>query len=166
MSGMNRAAIQELYAFTDFAWHALMDGIARAGGDALTRPAPGSGWPALRDCLGHIVLAYQRWCSGLPQRRTLEMDRFDPGAIATLEELEGYRSAARAEFQSFMDSLSDEDLEKVQDFNIDGSIIPYSNAELLTHLLLHERGHHGDVSTLLYQLGLEAPLLEYRFHLD
>jgi uncharacterized damage-inducible protein DinB len=111
------------------------------------------------------VLAYQRWCSGLPQRKTLGMDRFDPGAIATLEELEGYRSAARAEFQSFLDSVSDEELVKVQDFDIDGDTIGYSYAELLTHLLLHERGHHGDVTTLFYQLGLETPMLEYRFHL-
>jgi len=131
----------------------------------LTRPAPGSGWPALRDCLGHIVLAYQRWCSGLPERKTLEMDRFDPGAIATWDELAGYRSSARAELQSFLDSLSDEELVKVQDFDIDGDTIRYSYAELLTHLLLHERGHHGDVNTLFYQLGLETPMLEYRFHL-
>ncbi len=25
--------------------------------------------------------------------------------------------------------------------------------------------HHGDASTLLYQLGVEVPMLEYRFHL-
>jgi uncharacterized damage-inducible protein DinB len=165
MSGMNRAAIQELFDFTGWAWNRITEAIAETGGDALTRPAPGSGWPALRDCLGHVVLAYQRWCSGLPQRKTLGMDRFDPAAIATLEELAGYRSALRTEFQSFLDSLSDEDLAEVQDFDIDGDTIQYSYAELLTHLLLHERAHHGDLNTLLYQLGIDIPMTEYRFHL-
>jgi hypothetical protein len=33
-------------------------------------------------------------------------------------------------------------------------------------LLLHERGHHGDVTTLFWQLGVDAETqLEYRFHL-
>ncbi len=163
---MDRVALQDLYDFTGFAWRQVIDAITDAGGDgALTRPAPGSGWPALRDCLGHIVLAYQRWCSGLPERKTLAMDRFDPGAIATLEEIEGHRSVARAEFQSFLDSLPDEELLKVQDFDIDGDDVRYSYGELLTHLLLHERGHHGDVTTLFYQLGMEVPVIEYRFHL-
>jgi uncharacterized damage-inducible protein DinB len=162
---MDRSAIQDLFDFTGWSWDRISEAIAEAGGDVLTRPAPGSGWPALRDCLGHIVIAYQRWCSGLPERRTQAMDRFDAGAIATWEELEAYRTAARAELQSFLGSLSDEELVKVQEFDIDGNMIRYSYAELLTHLLLHERGHHGDVNTLFYQLGLETPMLEYRFHL-
>ena len=165
MPGINRSAIQELFDFTGWAWDEIARTIAEAGGDTLTRPAPGSGWPALRDCLGHIVLAYQRWCSGLPLQKTLGMDRFDPGTLATFKELEGHRSAARTEFQSFLDSLTDEELEKVRDFDIDGNAIRYSYEELLTHLLLHERGHHGDVSTLFYQLGMEGPMTEYRFHL-
>jgi uncharacterized damage-inducible protein DinB len=78
---------------------------------------------------------------------------------------EGYRSTAREEFKSFLDTLSDEELAKVQDFDIDGDTVRYSYGELLTHLLLHERGHHGDVSTLFYQMGLEIPMTEYRFHL-
>jgi uncharacterized damage-inducible protein DinB len=50
--------------------------------------------------------------------------------------------------------------------NVDGEMLPYSRGELLTHLLLHERGHHGDVSTLFYQLGIEPDMrVEYRFHL-
>lgn len=165
MPGMNRDAIQELFDYTGWAWNAITTAIADAGAEALTRPAPGSGWPAFRDCLGHIVLAYQRWCSGLPQRKTLGMDHFDASAIATFEELEGYRAAAREEFKSFLDALSDADLVKVQDFDIDGDTIRYSYAELMTHLLLHERGHHGDLSTLFYQLGMEMPMAEYRFHL-
>ena len=37
---------------------------------------------------------------------------------------------------------------------------------MITHLLLHERGHHGDVTTLFWQLGFDTEtVLEYRFHL-
>lgn len=32
-----------------------------------------------------------------------------------------------------------------------------------TSVLLHERQHYGDLNTLLYQLGVEVPIVEYRF---
>jgi hypothetical protein len=41
----------------------------------------------------------------------------------------------------------------------------YSPADIFAHTLLHERQHHGDVHTLLYQLGIEVPIVEYRFSL-
>ena len=162
---MDRAAIEDLFAYTDFAWREITNTIADAGDDVLARPAPGSGWPALRNCLGHMILAYERWVAGLPERKSLPMTGFDPEAIQTLAQLEEHRSKARRQFRSFLDSLSDEELHLMQDFDIDGDTIRYSYAELLTHLLLHERGHQGDVTTLFYQLGVEIPMLEYRFHL-
>jgi uncharacterized damage-inducible protein DinB len=60
---------------------------------------------------------------------------------------------------------SDEELSETHDVNIYGEPIRYSRSELIVHLLLHERGHHGDVTTLFWQLGIDAPQLEYRFHL-
>jgi uncharacterized damage-inducible protein DinB len=33
------------------------------------------------------------------------------------------------------------------------------------HVFLHERQHHGDVNTLLYQHDVEVPIVEYRFSL-
>jgi uncharacterized damage-inducible protein DinB len=34
-------------------------------------------------------------------------------------------------------------------------------AEIVLHLLLHERGHHGDVSTLFHALGSPLPGIDY-----
>ena len=33
---------------------------------------------------------------------------------------------------------------------------------ILANLLLHKRGHHGDFTTLFWQLGIEQPALDYR----
>ena len=58
---MNRAAIEELFAFTDYSRGVYERLIHPLGDDVLTAPAPGSGWPALRDALVHINWAYIRW---------------------------------------------------------------------------------------------------------
>jgi hypothetical protein len=38
---MDRAAIQELITFTDYAWHTYVETIRPLGDDVLTQPAPG-----------------------------------------------------------------------------------------------------------------------------
>jgi uncharacterized damage-inducible protein DinB len=87
-------------------------------------------------------------------------------AVRTLQEADAARSLARGQVDSLLGRLRSEELQEMRQFNIDGESMPYSYSELLTHLALHERGHHGDVTTLFYQLGIGGDtLLDYRFHL-
>src|SRR5206468_2136709 len=58
---MDRAAIEELFTFTEYSWREHEHVIRPHGDRALMHPAPGSGWPALRDALAHICWAYVRW---------------------------------------------------------------------------------------------------------
>lgn len=158
---MNRDDIQDLHRYLDFAWDRLVEAGRCAGADAFTRQIPGSGWPALANCLSHIVFGYDRWL-GIMNARPLS------GAadgIATFDAADAARSEMRAEADALLGSLGDGDLQQVRPFEIDGTRVPYSYAELLVHLALHERGHHGDANTLLYQQGIDVPMLEYRFHL-
>jgi hypothetical protein len=37
--------------------------------------------------------------------------------------------------------------------------------DILGHTIVHERQRHGDLSTLRYQLGIEIPIVEFRFSL-
>jgi len=60
MHSVDKAALLDLNAYTDWAWEQIRSAIG-PDEDLLSRPAPGSGWPALRNCLAHIVLAYDRW---------------------------------------------------------------------------------------------------------
>ena len=60
---------------------------------------------------------------------------------------------------------TDQELEVVRDINVDGETLRYSRADIFVHVLIHERQHHGDLNTLLYQHGIEAPIVEYRFSL-
>ena len=57
---MDRAAIEELFTFTDYSWREYERAIRPHGDETLTASAPGSGWPALRDALTHINWAYVR----------------------------------------------------------------------------------------------------------
>jgi uncharacterized damage-inducible protein DinB len=157
---MDRAAIEELFAFTDYSWRAHEDAIRPHGDEVLTKTAPGSGWPALRDALAHINWAYVRWLAnpGATTARPVE-------SIESWEQLDDYRRRVRTHARDYLDSLSDSELTTPRGMTVDGETILYSPGEILVHVLLHERQHHGDVATLLYQLGIDVPVVEYRFSL-
>jgi uncharacterized damage-inducible protein DinB len=157
---VDRTAVEELFTFTEYSWRTYENVIRPLGDDVLTKPAPGSGWPALRDALAHINWAYVRWLES-PDRTTEE----PVPAVTTWGELEGYRRRVRDHGRAYLDSMSDEVLMTPRGMEVDGETIVYRPSDILAHALLHERQHHGDLNTLLYQLGIEIPIVEFRFSL-
>ncbi len=157
---MDRAAIEELFAFTDYSWREHERTIRPLGDEVLTEPAPGSGWPALRDALTHINWAYVRWLTDPAGTSDEPVER-----VKSWDELVPYRRRVRGHAREYLDSLGGGELLTPREMNVDGETLLYSPADIFVNVLLHERQHHGDVNTLLYQLGVEAPIVEYRFSL-
>jgi uncharacterized damage-inducible protein DinB len=157
---MERTAIEELFAFTDYTWREHERVLRPLGDEVLMKPAPGSGWPALCDALTHIVWAYVRWLWEPAGTSDLPMER-----VKSWDELADYRRRVREHARVYLDSLDGHELQAPREMNVDGETLLYSPAEIFVHALLHEREHHGDIGTLLYQLGIEVPLVEYRFSL-
>jgi len=157
---MDRPAIEELFTFTDYSWRVYADAVRQLGDEMLTKPAPGSGWPALRDAFVHINWAYVRWLADPAGTSATE-----PEHISSWDELEDYRRRVRGSSSEYFDSLSDDALVTPREMNIDGKTMLYSPADIFTHVLLHERQHHGDINTLLFQLGVDPVMVEYRFSL-
>ena len=86
--------------------------------------------------------------------------------VGTWDELDAYRLRVRGHARAYLDSLDDRSLATPREMNVDGEALVYSPADIFVHTMLHERQHHGDLNTLLYQLGVEVPLVEYRFSPD
>jgi uncharacterized damage-inducible protein DinB len=161
---MDKASLLDLFDYTAFVWAQIQE--AAPGDETLVRVAPGSGWPALRDCLGHIILAYDRWVPAIVELRVGPLPPIGPGDFLTWRQVEAERARTRAALRDAIERWDEDELQHLHDVDVDGERIRYSRAELILHLLLHERGHHGDVTTLFWQLGIEAEMaLEYRFHL-
>jgi uncharacterized damage-inducible protein DinB len=159
-SAMDRAAIGELLTFTDYSWGEHERTIRPLGDEVLRQPAPGSGWPTLRDALAHINWAYVRWLADPAGTSEGPVER-----VESWDDLEAYRRRVRDHARDYLASLGDGELLTPREMNVDGDTRVYSPADIVVHVLLHERQHHGDVNTLLYQLGVDIPIVEYRFSL-
>jgi uncharacterized damage-inducible protein DinB len=157
---MDRSGIEELFAFTEYCWRTYTEAVRPLGDETLLKAAPGSGWPALRDAFVHINWAYVRWLADPAGTSAIE-----PEQINSWDELEDYRRRVRSRSRDYFDSLGVSELAAPREMNIDGRPMRYSPAEIFVHVLLHEREHHGDLNTLLYQLGHEPVMVEYRLSL-
>lgn len=161
---MNKPALVDLFEFTGYVWQQIRQAVPRE--EDLVRAAPGSGWPTLRDCLSHMVLAYDRWLPAIVDLKAQDLPELQDGDFRTWAQVEAQRTRVRDDLARRLEAWSEGDLALLHDVDVDGETLRYSRAELVTHLLLHERGHHGDVTTLFWQLGIEAETsFEYRFHL-
>jgi uncharacterized damage-inducible protein DinB len=120
----------------------------------------------LRDCLSHIALAYDRWLPAISELKARDLTGISDDEFATVEDVDARRRAHRDNLVQMLAAWSDDELAARREVDVDGDIMSYSRGELVAHLLLHERGHHGDVTTLFWQLGLSTETaLEYRFAL-
>ena len=160
-----RETLQELFDFTTFTWETYGKTVRRLPSDALTRPVPGSDWPALRNVLFHTATAWDNWL-----RDRLGCD--DPldatsEAVASWDDLREHRDRTRGWLRRAIDETSEDELHAVVQPMWKGTAaeMTVSVADILGHILLHERGHHGDVTTMLSQLGATPPNIDYLTYL-
>jgi uncharacterized damage-inducible protein DinB len=156
----DRATLTELFDYTDFTWTSYGKTLATLPPDAITRPLEG-GWGNVRRALIHIALAWDNWAyerTGL----TIPGD-FEDNTITSWSDLEAHRARVRTLMRGALDGISDAELVEKNVTMWKGT--PAENlvspGDVLAHILLHERGHHGDVSTLLSQLGASPPGIDY-----
>jgi uncharacterized damage-inducible protein DinB len=161
---MDKGSLLDLFEYTGFVWEQFREAVPED--ETLVAVAPGSGWPALRNCLAHIVLAYDRWVPAIVELEAKRLPTIADDDFNTWRQIDAQRARTREALRAGIDRWTEAELQEMHDVDVDGELVRYSRAELILHLLLHERGHHGDVTTLFWQLGIDADIaIEYRFHL-
>src|SRR5687768_4439921 len=90
---MDKAALQDLFDYTGFAWEELK---ATVPDDyVLVAEAPCSGWSSLRNCFAHTMLAYGRWVPAIVELKSLPMPNMAPDDILTWAQMNARRRRPR-----------------------------------------------------------------------
>src|SRR2546425_2116265 len=110
---MDRAAIEELFRFTDYSWRQYAETVRPLGDETLVRAAPGSGWPALRDAFVHICWAYVRWLTDPTRTSDIPIE-----SVLSWGDAERFRRRVRGRFREYMDSLDEVELTTPREINI------------------------------------------------
>lgn len=166
---MDRAALRELFDYTEFTWASYERSLRSLPNDALTRTINIAGRPTLGHALFHLAAAWDGWLKHHAGPDLSIPDIDDEFALRDVAAIQQYRSSTRAVIRQLIDSTDDEVLNAVSEdlwHGEDGQPrFHASPAEVVAHILLHERGHHGDITTIFTAMGAEPPPSDYLIYL-
>lgn len=158
------SALRELFDYNYWARDCQLQACAALTQDQFLRPM-GASYSSLRDTLAHLVGAewvwLERWLGRTP-RALLPVDDFP--TLAKVEER--WRTVER-DMRAYLAQLNEEALSQPLTYiNLKGQTWTYPLGRTLFHLTNHQSYHRGQVTTLLRQLGAQAPAIDFLVALD
>jgi uncharacterized damage-inducible protein DinB len=166
---MERAALLDLLDYTDFTWASYERVLTSLPDDALTRPIDTAGRQTLGHGLFHLAAAWSEWFEEHAPAHITFPATDDEACRRELSSILAWRGATRAVMRHLLETASDDELRTPsQELWPDAEGKPRfraSAADVLEHVLLHERGHHGDIATIFTVLGAELPPSDYLVYL-
>jgi uncharacterized damage-inducible protein DinB len=157
---------QDVLALFDYSYWAtwsLLAAISKAPPDAFTAPRTFT-WRNLRDTLVHMLDVEQSWRRRLQgEAREIWDAELSAERFSSPSELETYWRADAAEMTIWLASLDDAALAAVVDL---GPRDRFPLWIFLVHIVTHDIEQRRDVATLLTQLGVEVPELEFLWYAD
>jgi len=153
------ATINELFAHNYWARDCQLQVCAALTQEQFVRNL-GSSFASVRDTLAHMIetewIWLERWLGRSPQS-ALSPQEF-PSLRAVTEEW----NAVEREMRKFLATLNDEALAKpVAYLSQKGDSFTHELWRPMLHLINHQSYHRGQVATLLRQLGLQPPTVDF-----
>jgi len=172
---MDRAGITELFDYMGWAFERYARVLDDQPVNRFAELAPCSGWPSLAACFNHFVSGYDVWLNAAWSFNLGPLLHPGDSKVVTAWANEGSAPAPVIEAWPAMKDYYARCREAVRAAMAVPDAILFerrdirgglrSRADVITDLLLHERGHHGDINTLFYQLGLRPYFNDYSLYL-
>jgi uncharacterized damage-inducible protein DinB len=162
---VKRDAIEELFDYTGWAWERIAKVIDEQLVDAYAKPMEGSGWPSIAACLSHSVSAYDGWLNmewGQIEASDISYPATWPDPVNDWDDMKAYYGRIRESFRRAI-NIPDDALYEKRAYDLGSGSEQLSTADILANMVLHERGHHGDLNTLFHLHGVKSYIIDYRF---
>jgi uncharacterized damage-inducible protein DinB len=122
----------------------------------------GLSFSSIRDVFLHLTLVEDRWISyTIPGRFSVWIDP-DFCSFKDMDSLKNYMQQTKANTEKYLEKLSSEELNRQ-------IVVPWGDKpgvsitieKALTHMVLEDMIHYGELSAALWQMGLEAPYMGF-----
>jgi uncharacterized damage-inducible protein DinB len=129
---------------------------------AVVKPK-GLSFDSARNVFLHLTLVEDRWVNYILPNRFNEWKDPDFEAYQTIKSLKKYADSTKTSAENFLQNLKPDDWNRKVTH-------PWTNYKpntqvtvetVLTHMVLENMVHYGELSTLLWQMNQEAPYLAY-----
>ncbi len=155
--------LRDLFDYNYWARDRQLGACAALNEEQFLRPM-GNSFSSVRDTLAHLIFAEWVWLERWLGRSPTPADRQQvaPEKFPTLDSIRERWSALEGNMCSYLARLDERALERPLTYrNWRGEVCTYPLGETIFHVVNHQTYHRGQVTTLLRQLGAEAPAVDY-----
>jgi uncharacterized damage-inducible protein DinB len=153
---VSKPVILDLHAAMHDCLNVVLDHVAAVPFSALTRELAGFGRPTVRAQIAHIFSAETAWVSAL--RMLPELRRFDPAALASVDDFRRAQREAIDGTRTYLDSIDEHQLNSMLDrYHPEWSTPHRTPGYILLHVITHGFHHKGQIVAMLRLLGYPAP---------
>jgi uncharacterized damage-inducible protein DinB len=122
----------------------------------------GLSWDSMRDVFVHLTLVEDRWVNFVIPERFKDWVDPDFDAFTNMDSLRDYMQGVHANTEKFLTNLKPEELDR--EIVVPWGEKPYvklSVEAVLTHMVMEDMVHYGELSAAFWQMGLEPPYKAY-----
>jgi len=156
-------ALRELYDYNYWARDRQLEACAVLSEEQFLRPM-GNSFSSVRDVLAHLIFAEWVWLERWLGRSPTPADRQQvaPEGFPTLSAMRERWSSLEGNMRSYLGRVEQDALEHPLTYtNWRGQVCTYPLGQTIFHVANHQTYHRGQITTLLRQLGFEAPAIDY-----
>lgn len=122
----------------------------------------GLSWNSMRNVFVHLTLVEDRWINYIIPGRFTEWVDPDFDAFINMDSLKKYMQQVHCITEKYLALLSPEELNREIDVPWgEKPFIKLKVEAVLTHMVMESMVHYGELSAVLWQMGLEAPYKAY-----
>jgi uncharacterized damage-inducible protein DinB len=155
--------LRDLFDYNYWARDRQLKACAALTEEQFLRPM-GNSFSSVRDTLAHMIFAEWVWLERWLGRSPTQADRQQvaPDKFPTLDSVRERWSGLERNMRSYLGNLEEHALSRPLTYtNWRGQVCSYQLGQTMFHVANHQTYHRGQVTTLLRQLGAEAPEVDY-----
>jgi uncharacterized damage-inducible protein DinB len=138
-----------------------VDALAKLPWGRVVEPR-GLSFDSMRDVFLHLTLVEDRWVNYIIPGRFKEWVDPDFDAFKDMDSLGKYMQEVERKTECYLATLSQQELNRQ-------IVVPWGNKpythvsveNVLTHMVVEDMIHYGELSAALWQMGLEAPYMGF-----
>jgi uncharacterized damage-inducible protein DinB len=153
--------VRKLIEYNEEVRHRYFDSLAKLSWGELTKNREAS-FHSLRNIFIHTLGAVDHWLDFLLNERPRVKRGYDE--YGTVEDIRNYMARVEARMRAYTASLTPEGLLKEYEVTNDlGQATHVTAEDVLIHVFEEEVHHRGELIALLWQMGIEPPLMGWKY---
>jgi uncharacterized damage-inducible protein DinB len=152
--------VKELLKYNEAVRHRYWDCLSKLDWSEITANREAS-FQSMKNIFVHTLSAIDYWLDFLRSEKLRDSKNYDD--YSSFEDVRAYMGKIERRTNSYLESLSTEEIKKIYSAKDDyGNIVSVTAEDVLIHMFEEEVHHRGELIALLWQINVEPPIMGWK----